>query len=87
MVSTKITIIDPVGLHARPAALVVGVAGSFESELTLSYEGKSANLKSILNILALAVKPGATIEISANGSDENEALDKVLSTMKENKLI
>lgn len=87
MVNEKIKIIDPIGLHARPAAVIVGLAGQFESEISMTYNDKVANLKSILNVLALAVKEGAEIEITANGNDEQEAIDKIISSMKENKLI
>ncbi|MGL4383602.1 MAG: HPr family phosphocarrier protein [Bacilli bacterium] len=87
MVNTKVKIIDPVGLHARPAALIVEVASQFESDIVMLYNDKTANLKSILNVLALAVKTDSEVEIQIDGSDEQAALDKIVQVMQDNKLI
>lgn len=83
----KIKIIDPIGLHARPASIVVQQASKFKSNIKLIANGKEANLKSIMSIMALGVKTNTEITIIADGSDEKEALEKIKKTMQENKLI
>ncbi|MEK4700812.1 HPr family phosphocarrier protein [Solibacillus sp. FSL R7-0668] len=67
----------PEGLHARPAALLVTAATPFEADITLHFNGKSANLKSIMGVMAQGVVTGSTIAISAQGSDEEAALQTI----------
>lgn len=69
------------GIHARPATQLVNKAGQFESEITLDYNGKSVNLKSIMGVMSLGVGQGAEVTIKAEGPDEKEAitaLDEVI---------
>ncbi|MFD2618359.1 MULTISPECIES: phosphocarrier protein HPr [Terrilactibacillus] len=75
------SVIDETGIHARPATVLVSEASKFESNIELAYNGKKANLKSIMGVMALGVTQGAEITISAEGSDAEaalEALDKVI---------
>ena len=65
------------GLHARPATVLVSVASKFDCDITLSYNGNTVDLKSIMNVLSLGLKQGALITVSANGVDEMEALRKI----------
>ncbi|MEH7081757.1 phosphocarrier protein HPr [Neobacillus drentensis] len=67
-------IIAEQGLHARPASILVHEASKFDSAINLEYKGKSINLKSIMGVMSLGIGLGAEIKISANGHDENEAL-------------
>ena len=87
MKTIKATIIDPVGLHARPASLLVKEASKFDSEITVKAKGNSGNLKSIMNVMALGVKQNEQVEIEISGSDENEAYEAIQKTLKENKLV
>ncbi|MGL5732598.1 MAG: HPr family phosphocarrier protein [Metamycoplasmataceae bacterium] len=87
MTSFTAKIIDPVGLHARPASITVTVASKFESDIKIHANGKSGNLKSIMNIMALGVKAGEEITIEATGSDEKEAIQAIQEEMKKNNLI
>ena len=80
-------IIDPVGLHARPASLTVAAATKFESDITIESKGKSGNLKSIMNIMALGIGQNDEITIEAKGSDADEAIKSIEKSMKENGLI
>ena len=78
MKSTQIVVMDPVGLHARPAALFVKLAGRFSSNVSIrnvSTSGKWANAKSILSVLTCGVKQGDTIEVKTEGADEAEAVE------------
>lgn len=74
------TIIDEMGLHARPATVLVNTAGKFASEITLDYNGKSVNLKSIMGVMSLGVPHGAEIKVLADGDDAAEALDAITET-------
>lgn len=67
----------PEGLHARPAALLVSAATPFVADISLHFKEKTANLKSIMGVMAQGVAPGSTIVISAQGSDEAEALKAI----------
>ncbi len=87
MTSFTAKIIDPVGLHARPASLTVTVASKFTSDIKIHANGKSGNLKSIMNIMALGVKGGEEITIEATGADEQEAIQTIQEEMKKNNLI
>lgn len=87
MKSIKVKIIDPIGLHARPASILVQTASKFTSDIKLKFDGKIANLKSIMSVMALAIKNGETIEIEANGSDEDSALSVIKEEMTKNNLI
>lgn len=78
MVNTK------VGLHARPAALFVQTAKQFSSRITIINAGKDANAKSILNVLALGVYHGTTVQIRAEGEDEDKAIAALLELIESN---
>ncbi|MCM3623278.1 HPr family phosphocarrier protein [Brevibacillus borstelensis] len=73
----------PQGLHARPATLFVKTATSFSSEIGLIKGGKSANAKSIIGVMSLAVANGETVKLTADGSDEEEALDKLAAFLEQ----
>ena len=75
-------IIAETGIHARPATLLVQAASKFSSDITLSYEGKSVNLKSIMGVMSLGVGQNADVTITAEGDDEKDALDAIADTMK-----
>ncbi|MFC4404899.1 phosphocarrier protein HPr [Gracilibacillus xinjiangensis] len=81
-VEKTVTITDETGVHARPATVLVNKAGSFSSEMTLEYNGKSINLKSIMGVMSLGIPQGAQIKIIAEGSDEQEAVDAVVDVIK-----
>lgn len=83
----KVIIKDPVGLHARPASVMVQEANKFESEITITYGEKSGNLKSIMSVMALGVKTEEEITISAEGADAEAALEAIKSAMAENEVI
>jgi phosphocarrier protein len=70
------------GIHARPATTLVNQAGQFSSDITLDYNGKSVNLKSIMGVMSLGIQQGAEIVIKAEGSDAEEALTTLEDVMK-----
>ncbi len=75
----EVEIRNKLGLHARPASLVVKLAGKFESEIQLIKEDTEINAKSILGVMMLAAGPGQKIVVTADGSDEVEAVDAIAS--------
>ena len=77
------TITVDTGVHARPATLLVNKAGQYESEVEVSYNGKTVNLKSIMGVMSMGVPKGAEIKVSATGGDEEEALTGVSEVIKE----
>lgn len=74
-------VVNPLGLHARAAAQLVRVAGKFRSRITLRREDSAAfaNAKSILSVLALAAPVGTMLHIEADGTDEDEAFETIMS--------
>ncbi len=74
MIRHDVVIINTLGLHARAAARFVQSASRFKSRIHLTHEGRTADGKSILGLLALIGGQGARLTISADGSDEQEAL-------------
>lgn len=87
MASFKAIITDPVGLHARPASVTVAAAAKFASDITIEAKGRKGNLKSIMNVMALGVKQGDEITISAEGSDADAAVSAIKEAMQKNGLI
>ena len=74
MSSVEVTIVNPLGLHARAAARFVRVAGGFTSRIRVTRGTRTVDGKSILGLLTLAAARGVTITISAEGTDEAEAI-------------
>jgi len=87
MTSFTAKVIDPVGLHARPASVLTKEASKFASEIKIKSGDKEGNLKSIMNVMALAVKSGADVTIEATGDDEKEAIASIEQAMKDNSII
>ena len=69
------------GIHARPATILVQTASKFASDITLTYNGKSVNLKSIMGVMSLGVGQNADVMISADGDDEKDAIAAIADTM------
>lgn len=65
------------GIHARPASELVKLANTFTSEITLTYNGKTVDLKSIMGVLSLGITRGSSILVRAIGVDELEALKRL----------
>jgi len=72
--SCAVTIINPLGLHARAAARFVHTASGFSARIRVARGGREMDGKSIMGLLLLAAAQGSLITISAMGSDEDQAL-------------
>lgn len=75
MISRDYTIIDQHGMHARPATALLKLARRFRSEISLKKNEKTIQMKSMLNILALALKHGEIVSVIIEGEDEKEAAE------------
>ncbi len=67
------TITDPVGLHARPAGMLVKEARKYESKVTIIKEGKSSDAAKLMMLMGLGVKSGDEITVEVSGADEETA--------------
>ena len=77
-------ITDEIGIHARPAGMLVKEAKAFTSKVTLEANGKSADATKLMAVMSLGVKNGAEVVIKAEGEDEDAAIAKMEEFMKEN---
>jgi phosphocarrier protein HPr len=73
-VELTMTLINKVGLHARPASMWVQTAARFRSQITVTYDGRTANAKRILEVLQLGAGAGAALTVRAEGDDAEEAV-------------
>ncbi|MFA7388132.1 MAG: HPr family phosphocarrier protein [Thiohalobacteraceae bacterium] len=77
MQQKDIAIINKLGLHARAAAKFVTLASRFDSRIEVARNGQAVNGKSIMGIMMLAASKGTVLTISAEGPDEDKALDEL----------
>ncbi len=70
----RVTVINELGLHARPAAEFVKLASRFESDISLQKDGDAVNGKSIMGVMTLAAECGAELTLRADGSDADAAV-------------
>ena len=77
MVSQKVIIKNPSGLHARPASVLVQAAGKCKSDVILIYGEKRIQAKSIPNVMAAAIKSGSEVIVECSGETEEEDLKKI----------
>ena len=80
----KFTIKDQMGIHARPAGLLVKEASKFKSSVIIEKNGKTGDAKRIFAVMALAVKCGDTIIVTIDGADEEEAAHTMEEFFKAN---
>lgn len=83
MVSRKLMIKYPTGLHLRPAGVLCDTARGFKSNITFCKGNNISNAKSLLSVLGAGVRYGDEIEIICEGEDEQEALDKMIAVIED----
>ena len=87
MIEFEYTIKDAVGLHARPVALIVKAASSFqESKITITFKDRSVDARRMLAIMALQVKHGDTILVSVEGGEETIVFDAIRNVFMDNNI-
>ncbi|MCI9076669.1 MAG: HPr family phosphocarrier protein [Dorea sp.] len=83
MVSRKVTIINPTGLHLRPAGIFCNTAVKYDSRITFQHGDTNANAKSVLSVLGACIKKGDEIELICEGTDEQEALAAMVKAVED----
>lgn len=87
MKEISVTVVDPVGLHARPATVAVNAASKFKSEIKVTYKGRSVNMKSIMGVMSLGIPTQSEITISCEGDDEDAAVEQIEEVLRSQKVI
>jgi phosphocarrier protein HPr len=75
MLVRDVTVMNANGIHARPSAEIVKVAGRFAANITMARDGLEVNAKSIMGVMMLAAECGSVVKVSADGKDEAEAIE------------
>lgn len=83
MVSQKVVVKNPTGLHLRPAGILCKEAMKYKSQISFSYgRNNTANAKSVLSVLGACIKSGDEIEFTCDGEDENDALAALVEAVE-----
>ncbi|MBC8422620.1 HPr family phosphocarrier protein [bacterium] len=78
MITAKATVSDPVGFHLRAAGRIVKLAKTFASDVTVRFNGRAANAKSIMGLASLAADHGSIVDLEVDGPDESRAADALV---------
>jgi phosphocarrier protein HPr len=79
MQQREVEIINKLGLHARASAKLTQLAGKYQSEVSLSRNGRKINAKSIMGVMMLAAGKGAKVMVEIEGPDETDAMDALVA--------
>ena len=82
MLEQRAKVKNKLGIHARPAALLVQAAAKFTSEITLEKEGLAINGKSIMGVMMLAAEVDSVITVRVEGEDARTALDHIVEMIE-----
>lgn len=74
MLTKSFVITCQVGLHARPASVLVSIAEKFKSDIAIKYKDKEIPAKSLIGVMTLGAETGESIEISISGEDQDKAM-------------
>ncbi|MDP4132869.1 MAG: HPr family phosphocarrier protein [Bacillota bacterium] len=84
MYSKEVVVKNQVGLHARPATYFIQKANEFKAEIKVTKDEREVNGKSLLGVLSLGITRGTSIVISANGAEEEAAVDALVKLIESN---
>ena len=87
MKQISVTVIDPVGLHARPATVAVNAASKFKCVVKVAYKGRTVNMKSIMGVMSLGIPTQSEITVSCEGEDEDVAVKTIEDVLRAQKVI
>lgn len=87
MKKVEYKIIDPIGMHARPATVLVQLSKQLDSDVFLIYKDKKVNINSIFSIMSLGIKTGEIVTFEISSNNEDEIISKLESKLKEINLI
>lgn len=82
MISHDIKILNRYGIHARPSSMISELANSFKSKIVFQKDGRSADAKSVMDLILLCIEPGSTITLVIEGQDEQLALDAFIQLIE-----
>ena len=82
MISKTVVVNLPADAEARPVAVLVQIASKYESKITINSQNRRINAKSIMGMMTLGMGAGEDITVSADGGDEQEALDNIEKYLK-----
>ncbi|MDO4731193.1 MAG: HPr family phosphocarrier protein [Clostridia bacterium] len=82
MFVSDVVVKNQVGLHARPATFFIQRANEFKSSIWIEKEERRVNAKSLLGVLSLGIVGGTSIKIIADGPDDEEAVESLISLIK-----
>lgn len=78
------TIKDELGVHARPAGLLVKLAKQYTSAITIEKNGKTCDMRKLMGVMGMGIRQGETITVTAEGEDETAAIEAVEKFLTEN---
>ena len=84
MKSFEYVVKDELGLHARPAGMLVKQAKGYESKVTITKAGKSADATRLMAVMSLAVKQGEEVTVTVEGADEDKACEEIKAFFEAN---
>lgn len=87
MQEVKVVVIDPVGLHARPATVAVNAASKCKCKVTVSFKERTVDMKSIMGVMSLGIPTQSEITITCDGEEEENALNTIVETLRQQKVI
>lgn len=82
MATKDVVVKNATGLHARPATLLVKKASSFKSDVSIEFNGRKANVKSLIGVLSLGVTKNSTVKVIASGDDESLAVEEIVKLIE-----
>ena len=82
LMTKDFTVLNKLGIHARPAALFVKTANRFVCDIFVEKDGEKVNGKSIMGLMMLAAGPGSTLTVHAQGNDASQALAEIETLIK-----
>ncbi|TKJ40622.1 phosphocarrier protein HPr [candidate division LCP-89 bacterium B3_LCP] len=82
MIRREVTILNELGIHARPASKIVKAASLSKANFWISKDGQKINGKSIMGVMMLAAEKGSTVVIEADGEGAEELIDQIVSLIE-----
>ena len=83
MATREITITNKLGLHARAAAKLVGIANGYSADVSLEKQGQRVYGKSIMGVMMLAASKGSVIQLNVTGEGEDEAIQRLVELIED----
>jgi len=84
MIEKVLKVTNKLGIHARPAGMIVDITGPAKSDVSIVFEGSRANAKSILNVMMLAIPMGSEVCFEVDGEDEQDVVQRLEQLFHDN---